>query len=136
MCIECGLVRIERIIDTSAEWRTFIDSDHDPNRCGSAMHPLLTTGLSTMVEGPRTNVSRAQSILSQSSTDALILEHMGDVDQLCHKMGIGENKLITDRVSYSFCSASTSVPLTAAASLSRYFTHCRYIMSTSHMYFV
>ena len=57
-CMSCGLVLGERLIDERSEWRSFTDDNpkDDPNRVGSAAHPLLdahslTTSI-TVKNGP------------------------------------------------------------------------------------
>nr|GMD92615.1 transcription initiation factor IIB-2-like [Ipomoea batatas] len=59
VCSECGLVLESRSIDETSEWRTFADDsgDHDPNRVGGPVNPLLgNVGLSTVIsKGPNSN---------------------------------------------------------------------------------
>ncbi|XP_031107419.1 transcription initiation factor IIB-2-like [Ipomoea triloba] len=59
VCSECGLVLESRSIDETSEWRTFADDsgDHDPNRVGGPVNPLLgDLGLSTVIsKGPNSN---------------------------------------------------------------------------------
>ncbi|XP_031120066.1 transcription initiation factor IIB-2-like isoform X1 [Ipomoea triloba] len=59
VCSECGLVLESRSIDETSEWRTFADDsgDHDPNRVGGPVNPLLgDVGLSTVIsKGPNSN---------------------------------------------------------------------------------
>ncbi|KAI3471614.1 hypothetical protein Pfo_028264 [Paulownia fortunei] len=56
VCTECGLVLESHFIDETAEWRNFADDkdDHDPNRVGAPVDPLLAdAALSTVVSnGP------------------------------------------------------------------------------------
>ncbi|CAH9100643.1 unnamed protein product [Cuscuta europaea] len=63
VCSECGLVLESRSIDETSEWRTFADDsgDHDPNRVGGPVNPLLgDVGLSTVIsKGPNTNADAA-----------------------------------------------------------------------------
>ncbi|KAG6411050.1 hypothetical protein SASPL_129124 [Salvia splendens] len=52
VCSECGLVLEARSIDETSEWRTFADDsgDHDPNRVGGPVNPLLgDAALSTVI---------------------------------------------------------------------------------------
>ncbi|EPS61179.1 hypothetical protein M569_13619, partial [Genlisea aurea] len=52
VCSECGLVLEARTIDETSEWRTFADDagDHDPNRVGGPVNPLLAdAALSTVI---------------------------------------------------------------------------------------
>lgn len=52
VCSECGLVLESRSIDETSEWRTFADDsgDHDPNRVGGPVNPLLSdSALSTVI---------------------------------------------------------------------------------------
>lgn len=54
VCSECGLVLEARSIDETSEWRTFADDsgDHDPNRVGGPVNPLLGDApLSTVISG-------------------------------------------------------------------------------------
>ncbi|KAK4345967.1 hypothetical protein RND71_036143 [Anisodus tanguticus] len=67
VCSECGLVLESRSIDETSEWRTFADEsgDHDPNRVGGPVNPLLgDVGLSTVIsKGP--NGSNGDSSLAR-----------------------------------------------------------------------
>ncbi|PRQ53386.1 putative transcription factor TFIIB [Rosa chinensis] len=59
ICSECGLVLEAYFVDTTAEWRTFADTenDHDPQRTGDAVNPLLHNGgLGTMISDAKNNV--------------------------------------------------------------------------------
>ncbi|KAI3471697.1 hypothetical protein Pfo_028347 [Paulownia fortunei] len=62
VCTECGLVLESHFIDETAEWRNFADDkdDHDPNRVGAPVDPLLAdAALSTVVSnGPISGLSR------------------------------------------------------------------------------
>ncbi|KAI3471694.1 hypothetical protein Pfo_028344 [Paulownia fortunei] len=62
VCTECGLVLESHFIDETAEWRNFADDkdDHDPNRVGAPVDPLLVdAALSTVVSnGPISGLSR------------------------------------------------------------------------------
>ncbi|GAA0149156.1 general transcription factor [Lithospermum erythrorhizon] len=59
VCSECGLVLESRSIDETSEWRTFADEsgDHDPNRVGGPVNPLLSDAQLTTVisRGPGVN---------------------------------------------------------------------------------
>lgn len=58
ICRECGLVLEAKFVDTKAEWRTFADSDndHDPQRTGDRVNPLLHNGgLGTMISDSKNN---------------------------------------------------------------------------------
>lgn len=67
VCSECGLVLESRSIDESSEWRIFADDsgDHDPNRVGGPVNPLLAdAALSTVISrGP--NGSNGDGSLSR-----------------------------------------------------------------------
>ncbi|XP_050378585.1 transcription initiation factor IIB-like [Argentina anserina] len=59
VCNSCGLVLESHCIDETTEWRTFDDSNHDPNRVGAATNPLLSGGgLSTVMAKPNGEVLR------------------------------------------------------------------------------
>ncbi|KAH8487059.1 hypothetical protein H0E87_025875 [Populus deltoides] len=52
ICSECGLILEAHSVDETSEWRTFSNesSDHDPNRVGGPLNPLLADGgLSTTI---------------------------------------------------------------------------------------
>ncbi|KAF2311369.1 hypothetical protein GH714_022108 [Hevea brasiliensis] len=51
ICSECGLVLEAHSVDETSEWRTFANesSDHDPNRVGGPINPLLGDGGLTTV---------------------------------------------------------------------------------------
>jgi transcription initiation factor TFIIB len=55
VCTTCGLVISSRIIDESAEWRNFGESDDgktDMNRVGGKNNPFISTGgLDTHISG-------------------------------------------------------------------------------------
>ncbi|XP_050380911.1 transcription initiation factor IIB-like [Argentina anserina] len=58
ICSECGLVLEAHYVDTSAEWRTFADTenDNDPQRTGEPVNPLLHNGgLGTMISNAKNN---------------------------------------------------------------------------------
>ncbi|CAA3013114.1 transcription initiation factor IIB-2-like [Olea europaea subsp. europaea] len=67
VCSECGLVLESRSIDERSEWRIFADDsgDHDPNRVGGPVNPLLAdAALSTVISrGP--NGSNGDGSLSR-----------------------------------------------------------------------
>ncbi|KDP31182.1 hypothetical protein JCGZ_11558 [Jatropha curcas] len=51
ICSECGLVLEAHSVDETSEWRTFANesSDHDPNRVGGPLNPLLADSSLTTV---------------------------------------------------------------------------------------
>lgn len=68
ICSECGLVLEAHSVDETSEWRTFANesSDHDPNRVGGPVNPLLADGglaLSTSIS--KTNAA-SSDLLSGS----------------------------------------------------------------------
>ncbi|CAH9102747.1 unnamed protein product [Cuscuta europaea] len=80
VCSECGLVLESRAIDETSEWRTFADDsgDHDPNRVGGPVNPLLgDVGLSTVIsKAPNGNGDSSLSRLQNRGGDpdrALVL---------------------------------------------------------------
>ncbi|KAJ4851365.1 Transcription initiation factor IIB-2 [Turnera subulata] len=55
ICSECGLVLEAHSVDETSEWRTFSSdsNDHDPNRVGGPLNPLLgDAALSTTISRP------------------------------------------------------------------------------------
>ncbi|RAL51853.1 unnamed protein product [Cuscuta campestris] len=73
VCSECGLVLESRSIDETSEWRTFADDsgDHDPNRVGGPVNPLLgDVGLSTIIsKAPNGNGDASLSRLQHRGGD-------------------------------------------------------------------
>ncbi|XP_065876823.1 transcription initiation factor IIB-2-like [Euphorbia lathyris] len=68
ICSECGLVLESHSVDETSEWRTFANesSDHDPNRVGGPLNPLLAdAGLTTVISTTNTS-SKSNDLLSAS----------------------------------------------------------------------
>ncbi|KAL0339686.1 UNVERIFIED_CONTAM: Transcription initiation factor IIB-2 [Sesamum radiatum] len=67
VCSECGLVLEARSIDETSEWRTFADDsgDHDPNRVGGPVNPLLGDAALTTVISRGANGSSGDPSLSR-----------------------------------------------------------------------
>ncbi|KAG8367881.1 hypothetical protein BUALT_Bualt16G0118700 [Buddleja alternifolia] len=67
VCSECGLVLEARSIDESSEWRIFADDsgDHDPNRVGGPVNPLLGDAALSTVISRSANGSNADPSLSR-----------------------------------------------------------------------
>lgn len=64
VCRECGVVS-ETIIDQTAEWRDYGSEDSkssNPNRCGSAINPLLTTLTTNIGYSSHINTKRLQKL--------------------------------------------------------------------------
>ncbi|KAK4392472.1 Transcription initiation factor IIB-2 [Sesamum angolense] len=77
VCSECGLVLEARSIDETSEWRTFADDsgDHDPNRVGGPVNPLLgDAALSTVI-------SRAANGSNGDASMARLQNRGGDPDR-------------------------------------------------------
>ncbi|XP_050223772.1 transcription initiation factor IIB-2-like [Mercurialis annua] len=69
ICSECGLVLEAHSVDESSEWRTFANesSDHDPNRVGGPINPLLTDGGLTTVISKTTGSKSNNDMVSGGS---------------------------------------------------------------------
>ncbi|XP_047968279.1 transcription initiation factor IIB-2-like [Salvia hispanica] len=67
VCSECGLVLEARSIDETSEWRTFADDsgDHDPNRVGGPVNPLLGDAALSTVISRAPNGSNVDSSLTR-----------------------------------------------------------------------
>lgn len=67
VCSECGLVLEARSIDETSEWRTFADEsgDHDPNRVGGPVNPLLGDAALSTVISRGANGSNADPTLTR-----------------------------------------------------------------------
>lgn len=67
VCSECGLVLESRSIDETSEWRTFADDsgDHDPNRVGGPVNPLLADAALSTVISRGANGSSGDASLSK-----------------------------------------------------------------------
>ncbi|PIN16064.1 Transcription initiation factor TFIIB [Handroanthus impetiginosus] len=89
VCSECGLVLESRFIDETAEWRTFADDsgDHDPNRVGAAVNPLLSDcAPSTVVSGPVAGVSRVMN--NQRDPSAAVVSAFSSIADLADRLSL------------------------------------------------
>lgn len=77
VCSECGLVLEARSIDETSEWRTFADDsgDHDPNRVGGPVNPLLGDAALTTV------ISRGANGSNGDPSMARLQNRGGDPDR-------------------------------------------------------
>lgn len=92
VCGSCGLVLLDRVVDTRLEWRTFSNDDQngvDPLRVGDAGNPLLDNeNLSTMISyAPDVGragreLSRAQLRLVVDRKDNALLAAFAKISQM------------------------------------------------------
>ncbi|KRX44636.1 Patched domain-containing protein 3, partial [Trichinella murrelli] len=72
ICMECGLVVGDRIVDVSSEWRSFSSDTNskDPSRVGSPENNLMSGGgLATSIAGGGSDESRSLSNLQKRQAD-------------------------------------------------------------------
>ncbi|KAI9310980.1 cyclin-like protein [Dichotomocladium elegans] len=77
VCGDCGLVLMDRIVDTRSEWRTFSnDEQEDPSRVGAAADPLLSVNqLDTLISQYDEGTDDARNLRkahAQATTDKKI----------------------------------------------------------------
>ena len=93
ICPACGLVVGDRVVDVTAEWRTFADSDKDPSRVGGREDRLLEGfGLSTLIavdEKARDESGRMlyRSYSRLSGSRAALLSGFRKVSELVDRLG-------------------------------------------------
>jgi len=89
-CGECGLILSERMVDMSAEWRTFADegtNNDDPSRVGDAPNPLLSNeGLQTTIaygDGSQRSkeLHRAQNKANGESSNSALMKAFPIIDR-------------------------------------------------------
>lgn len=110
ICSECGLVVGDRVIDVSAEWRTFSNdkSTTDPSRVGAAENPLLNgSDLSTMIGPGRGSASFDEMGFSKyhnrklmASSDRTLINAFREISAMADRINL--QKTIVDRAHYLF----------------------------------
>ncbi|KAF8245292.1 hypothetical protein K440DRAFT_556164 [Wilcoxina mikolae CBS 423.85] len=92
VCLSCGLVCGEGIVDTRSEWRTFSNDEKpgtDRNRVGDGGNPLLFGDqLHTMIGGGKSGsaaiaLSRTQQKSTKDKQNEKMLEIYRDIDAFC-----------------------------------------------------
>ncbi|KAK2961515.1 putative Transcription initiation factor IIB [Blattamonas nauphoetae] len=105
VCLNCGLVLAERIVDRHSEWRTFSNDDgnrDEMNRVGAAYDPRFTNVVSTRISstdaqgrkvrgGLDSTSLRIQTGNSMSRTERTMLQAAGAVTEMCDKLGLSKN---------------------------------------------
>uniref|UniRef100_A0A7N1A6I0 TFIIB-type domain-containing protein n=1 Tax=Kalanchoe fedtschenkoi TaxID=63787 RepID=A0A7N1A6I0_KALFE len=110
ICMECGLVLESRIIDETAEWRTFASddaADRDPARVGAPSNPLIEGHMLETVTvvannnnagkmkerwvGQLPSVARAAA---SSNPNASLVRGFGKIDDICERLAV--NKIVKD----------------------------------------
>lgn len=88
VCVECGRVNSFKIIDDSAEWRNFEDSDGvDPRRVGMPNNELLgDKGLGTTISD--TYLKKWGQRSQQSNVDAALLKTSIEIEQICNSLSL------------------------------------------------
>lgn len=100
ICAECGLVLESRIVDETAEWRTFANDDGnntDPVRVGAPSNPFLDQSrpvLETTIVNVKNPQCRNQIPNVTDKSHRLIVQAFGDIDELCERLGV--NKIVKD----------------------------------------
>jgi len=94
-CQTCGLVQSARIIDESAEWRSFGESNDgktDMNRVGGKVNPYLSNlGIETNVKGNNANLYSkwlSKGNMTMSSKDSSMMRGMSFLRELCDRLAI------------------------------------------------
>ncbi len=104
VCVQCGVVAAELLVDLGHEWRTFENDDAavDPNRVGGSINPLLDGGLSTSIsQGPaggnalNQRLARAQSRNLLDASDRYVTDCYNRISQFCDRSGLPQ--LVKDR---------------------------------------
>lgn len=106
VCMNCGCVVGNRIIDEGSEWRNFSDSN-TPNlsRVGSANNPLLDvesydTVISTARSNFGTNLSKTQMRSSMRGPEQSLINGFNLISALCDRANM--TKTICDRAKFNF----------------------------------
>lgn len=110
VCMNCGMVLGDRIIDTRSEWRTFTsDSGNtdDPSRVGGPSNPLLSGDqLDTMISAKDgfTGISKELGKLQGRATfkagEKNLLNNFKTISVMCERIGLP--KVIADRAKQLF----------------------------------
>ena len=110
ICSECGLVVGDRVIDVSAEWRTFSNEKNsiDPSRVGGPENPLLNgSDLSTVIGPGRGSASfddmgfsKYQNRKFMSSSDRTLINAFREISAMADRINL--QKTIVDRANYLF----------------------------------
>ena len=111
ICMDCGIVVGEHIIDTRSEWRTFSNDNSggdDPSRVGGPSNPLLDGDqqLDTIISsrdnftGMSRELSRAQGKVGMKASDKALLNAFRTITTLCERIGL--TRVITERAKHLF----------------------------------
>lgn len=108
VCMDCGLVLGDRIIDTRSEWRTFSNDDQgndDPSRVGQESElsttPQLQTNISFGAGGAAArDLHRAQNKVNQDKGAKQLGSAYKDIGELCDNWQLTKN--ITDTAKHLY----------------------------------
>lgn len=137
VCMSCGMVLGDRIIDTRSEWRTFSsDSGNtdDPSRVGGPSNPLLDGGqLETIISakdgfsGMSKELGRLQGRATFKPGEKNLLNSFRTISTYCERIGLP--RVIVDRAKQLFKKADEEKILkgkgTEAAIASSIYIACR-----------
>lgn len=111
ICVDCGIVVGEHLIDTRSEWRTFSNDNaggDDPSRVGGPTNPLLDNDqqLDTMISsrdnftGMSKELSRAQGRVVGKAADKALMNAFRTISTYCERIGL--TRVITERAKQLF----------------------------------
>ncbi|KRY59245.1 Transcription initiation factor IIB [Trichinella britovi] len=107
ICMECGLVVGDRIVDVSSEWRSFSSDTNskDPSRVGSPENNLMSGGgLATSIAGGGSDESRSLSNLQKrqasNNQDRALIHAFGVIREMADRIHL--TKSIQDQANLLF----------------------------------
>ncbi len=110
VCMSCGMVLGDRIIDTRSEWRTFSSdtgNTDDPSRVGGPSNPLLSGDqLDTMISakdgftGMSKELGKLQGRATFKAGEKSLLSSFKNISIMCERIGLP--KVIADRAKQLF----------------------------------
>lgn len=111
VCMNCGMVLGDRIIDTRSEWRTFTSdggaNTDDPSRVGGPSNPLLSGDqLDTMISsrdnftGLSKELGRLQGRATFKAGEKSLLSSFKTISTMCERINLP--KVISDRAKQLF----------------------------------
>ncbi|WCJ36000.1 Transcription initiation factor IIB [Euphorbia peplus] len=92
ICSECGLVLESHSVDDTSEWRTFGNesSDHDPNRVGAPVDPLLAEAhLTTIISNSESNhLPKCYNYDPASLSDRALITAFNSIAAMADRLGL------------------------------------------------